>query len=192
MSAPELWRIEPPLVDRREILRYAGVRGDAPEISARLEECLSAMWQGMTYSVVFCELPVSELPLGESKSLSDRLAGCERAVIFAATVGLEPDRRILRYGSREPSRALLCQAIGTERVEALCDAFCDSLAEKYGKEGCVPRPRFSPGYGDCPLSLQRELLLRLDASRRIGVTLNKSLLMTPTKSVTAIVGIGKV
>ena len=32
---------EAPPVDRREILRYAGVRGDAPEIEILLEECLA-------------------------------------------------------------------------------------------------------------------------------------------------------
>ena len=181
MAAPE--------VDRREILRYAGAREGASELMPLLEDCLSAMWDGLTYSAVLCEISPEELPFAESRSLSARLSGCSRAVIFAATVGLEPDRRLLRYGSREPSRALLCQAIGTERVEALCDALCRELACEYAERGMTLRPRFSPGYGDCPLSLQRELLVRLDAAHRIGITLNESLLMTPTKSVTAIVGL---
>ncbi len=189
MSGVLVRRYDPPAVDEREILRYAGVRGEAPELLPILRDCLSSMWDRLTYRVAFCEVPVSELPVKESRSLDHRLAGCERAVIFGATVGLEPDRRLLRWGSREPTHALLCQAIGTERVEALCEGFCQELAEEYGERGMTLRPRFSPGYGDCPLSVQRDIVARLDTPRRIGLTLNESLLLSPTKSVTAIVGL---
>ena len=191
MSGVLVRRYAPPAVDQREILRYAGVKGEAPELLPILEECLSSMWEGFTYAVAFCEVSLSELPLGESRSLASRLAGCEHAVIFGATVGLEPDRRMVRYGSREPLRALLCQAIGTERVEALCEEFCRELSLEYAKKGRTLRPRFSPGYGDCPLALQREIITHLDTPRRIGLTLNESLLLSPTKSVTAIVGIAE-
>ena len=51
--------------------------------------------------------------------------------------------------------------------------------------------RFSAGYGDVPLELQRDIFALLDCPRRIGLTLNESLLMSPSKSVTAIVGISR-
>ena len=143
----------------------------------------------LVYKVAFCELDPSELPLSESRDLSRRLIGCDRVLIFAATVGLAPDRGLLRYGSREPLRGLLCQAIGAERIEALCEAFCSAVAEEYGKEGRVLRPRFSPGYGDCPLAWQRLIVDRLQAPKALGLTLNESLTLSPTKSVTAIIGI---
>jgi len=54
-------------------------------------------------------------------------------------------------------------------------------------EGLVSR--FSPGYGDLPLDYQRTLLSVLDTSRKIGVSLTDSLLMVPSKSVSAIVGV---
>ena len=80
----------------------------------------------------------------------------------------------------------MMQAIGAERIEALCDAFCRA----YGEEAGPCHPRISPGYGDFPLEAQRRLLPLLDGPRRSGLTLNGSLFMSPTKSVTAIVGIG--
>lgn len=52
--------------------------------------------------------------------------------------------------------------------------------------------RFSPGYGDLPLKTQRELIAKLDAPRKIGLTLNYNDLMIPMKSVTAIIGISDV
>ena len=48
--------------------------------------------------------------------------------------------------------------------------------------------RYSPGYGDLPLELQREIIRVLDCGRTIGITLTESLLMQPSKSVTAVIG----
>ena len=114
------------------------------------------------------------------------LADCIN-ILFAATVGVEIDRLIGKYGRLSPTKALLFQAIGAERIEALCDAFCADIKKEYntGLE-----PRFSPGYGDLPLSAQKNIFAVLDPERRIGLTLNSSLLMSPSKSVTAFVGLG--
>ena len=46
-------------------------------------------------------------------------------------------------------------------------------------------------YGDLPLEAQRDVFALLNPEKRIGVTLNDGLLMSPSKSVTAIAGIGK-
>ena len=78
------------------------------------------------------------------------------------------------------------QALGAERIEALCDAFCDSLISE---KGVLLRPRFSPGYGDLPLEVQKDIFSLLECHKRIGVSLNESLLMSPSKSVTAFVGL---
>lgn len=51
--------------------------------------------------------------------------------------------------------------------------------------------RYSPGYADFPLSAQRELLALLDAPRKVGVSLTDSLLMVPSKSVSAVIGVRK-
>ena len=110
-------------------------------------------------------------------------------VIFGATVGLEADRLIKRYSRLDTARAVMLQAIGAERIEALCDAFCADIEENVAERGLFTRPRFSPGYGDLPLEIQRDFVRVLDCRRKIGVTLNESLLMSPSKSVTAIIGL---
>ncbi len=190
---------EAPPVDRREILRYSGVRGSAPEVESLLDDCLAELSGRLTYRVCFAEYPVfvkeNTVMLGDirvvSSDLARRLEGCDRALIFAATVGHEIDRVIARYGRISPARALMVQAIGTERIEALCDAFEKEISEGQSRGGRQTRKRFSPGYGDIPLTLQREIFASLACTGRIGVSLNESLLMSPSKSVTAIIGIGK-
>ena len=84
----------------------------------------------------------------------------------------------------------MLQAIGAERIEALCDVFCEKIRLDAESAGLFPRPRFSPGYGDFPLELQKDIFRVLDCSRKIGLTLNESLLMSPSKSVTAVIGLG--
>lgn len=177
-----------PPVDRREILRYAGVRGAAPELETLLDDCLSELLGSLTYRVCYRLLFRTELePLLGASALSERfLQGFDRVLLFGATIGLAPDRLMLKYGSTSPTRALLIQAIGAERIGALCDLFCGEMRDTFGMVG----QRFSPGYGDLPLERQRLLFDLLGNTGQIGLTLNDSLLMSPTKSVTALLGVG--
>ncbi len=184
----------PPFCER-EILRYAGCKEAETSSVALLKECVEEAKTVLTYKVCYLELPLQRTGdicgLGNlamaSKQLSNNLKGCERALLFAATVGVGLDRLIAKYGHIAPSKALMLQAIGAERIETLCDAFCEDMAKTYGVE---LRPRFSPGYGDLKLEVQRSIFGLLECEKRIGLTLNDSMLMSPTKSVTAIVGIG--
>lgn len=185
---------EPPFCEK-EILRYAGCKEDSEEISSTLKECINEVKDKLTYKVCYRELPIKTdgniCDFGvfsvQSKDLSFNIKECERVILFAATVGVEIDRLIGKYGRLSPVKALMLQAIGAERIEALCDAFCADIEEEYDMGS---KPRFSPGYGDLPLSAQKDIFAVLDPQRRIGLTLNSSLLMSPSKSVTAFVGLG--
>lgn len=187
----------PPPVDRGEIFRYASCRRPGEREQELLDGCLAELGDALRYQVCFSLFPVraegGEVDLTftrvRSADLARQLAGCGEALVFAATVGLELDRFIARYGRLSPARALMFQAIGAERIEALCDAFCADQAAELGRSGRGLTRRFSPGYGDLPLALQREIFPVLDCPRKIGLSLNDSLLMTPSKSVTALAGV---
>ena len=186
-----------PDFDKKEILRYAGVRGDAPELDTLLQECMDEVERKLVYHICYREFAVvryaSHLDLGfiktESVGLKKNLSGCESIVLFAATVGMEIDRLIARYAILSPTKSLLFQAIGAERIESLCDTFCREIAEEKAMIGFKTYPRFSAGYGDFPLEAQKEIFAVLDCPRKIGLTLNQDLLMSPSKSVTAIIGV---
>ena len=182
----------PPL-NLREVRRYARVMGEDALTQTLIEECIAEAQPVLRYAVCYVQTEISRegnvLTLGaiqtESALLHKALEGCSSAVIFAATIGAPFDRLIQRYSRLSPAKALVLQALGAERVESLCDAFiCQFEAE----HNCRLRQRVSPGYGDLPLSLQRDIFRLLDCPRKIGLTLNESLLMSPSKSVTAIAG----
>ena len=184
---------------RREILRYAACREADTRTPALMDDCIKEIEPLLSYRVCFARFPVKRegewLDLGfarvQSIALEKNLDACEEIVLFAATVGLAPDRLSARYASVSPAKALLFDAIGTERVEALCDAFCAEVKEEAEKNGCFARPRFSAGYGDLALALQRDIFRALSPERHIGASLRESLIASPAKTVTAIVGISR-
>lgn len=187
---------EPP-VDKKEILRYAGVRGSVSEYLPPLEECLALALPSLSYRACYAYLSLSvdgdTVRIADrtvtSSSLAEHLSGCNEAVVFAATVGVELDRLIARYSSVSVTKALILEAIGNERIEALCDSLCVRLKEEAALRGLSTTPRFSQGYGDLPIEFGRDILALLDCPRKIGLYLNESLVMSPSKSVSAIVGL---
>ncbi|MBQ6937591.1 MAG: hypothetical protein IJN36_03660 [Clostridia bacterium] len=186
---------KPPLC-KKEILRYAMCREESEQVLSLLSSCIKEAEDRLCYKVCYCIVPVkiaeNTCDFGaicvKSEKLAKNLSGCEKAVLFSATVGAHIDRLIDRYSRIMPSRSLMMQAIGTERIEALCDAFCEDIKRETKMSLC---PRFSPGYGDLEIFVQREIFSLLDPPKRIGVCLNDSMLMSPSKSVTAFVGVKK-
>lgn len=189
---------EAPAWNRKEIARYARADASDERISALVEACIAEAQPVLEYrvcctigdvirsdsAVSFCGIETS------STVIAKALSGCEQIVLFAATIGAQFDRLIAKYSRLEPSKALILQAIGAERIESLCDAFCQKTDTELHDSGKSLRPRVSPGYGDIPLHMQQDLFRVLDCERKIGLTLNESLLMSPSKSVTALAGVG--
>lgn len=113
------------------------------------------------------------------------LTGCGSCLLIAGTLGVPLDQKMRYYSRFDMTRYVIMDAAASALVEETCDTLQESLPfSPYTF-------RFSPGYGDVPLSLQKQLLQVLDAGRRIGLTLTPNMLMLPQKSISGIVGIGK-
>ncbi|MBQ9914542.1 MAG: Vitamin B12 dependent methionine synthase activation subunit [Clostridia bacterium] len=183
-----------PPICQREILRYAGCREADAETLSLMENCLLEAENKLSYRVCYEVFPVEICgkccDFGafsvNSEQLAKLLSDCRQVIVFGATVGIGLDRLIQKYSRISPAKALMLQAIGTERIEALCDAFCEFLQKE---KKLTLRPRFSPGYGDLPLEIQGDIFTQLNCEKQIGLFLNDSLLMSPTKSVTAFLGV---
>lgn len=181
--------------DEKEILRYALMPASVPAPEELpLRECLEAARGAARCRAVWGRFPVARdgdaLNLGfavtASRNLRERLEGCGEILLFACTAGAEMDRRAARAKLASPVKGMLMHAIGAQQVEGACDLLCRRLAEAFPDRELGER--YSPGYGDLPLSLQREVFAALNCEKHIGVTLLDSLLMSPSKSVTAIIG----
>lgn len=183
-------------VNFSEVLRYSGAKSWDENLKTLIESCVSECERAnaVNYAVCFAVSPVSingdtsdfsAFKL-KSKNLANALRGAKSALIFACTIGMGIDRLIKKYSEINPARALVFQALGAERVETFTDVFLADYEKTYGVR---LSPRFSAGYGDLSLAAQKDIFNLLAPQKRIGLTLNDSLLMSPSKSVTAISGI---
>lgn len=180
-------------------LRYAGARGTADvRLRRTAEDCLRQLREGCSPAWRWLACPASVgggdvCRLGDwtvqSKRLAAGLAGCDRTFLFAATLGAAADRMLLRQETEDMGRAVLLQAAASAFLEHYSDSCMAYLRGKAEEDGYYLRPRVSPGDGDFALEQQRPLLDRLDAARRIGVTLTDALMLLPTKTVTAVIGL---
>ena len=184
--------------NEREILRYLGHRGqEIPEnVEELIKECERELEQMASPRAMWKEYPLSihdhVLVMGflqtKSKSLERNLRDCERVILFAATLGSRVDVLLHRYNMIQMSKAVVMQAASVAMLETFCDEKNQELKSSYEAKGWYLRPRFSPGYGDFPLECQREIAPALEMGKRIGVNLTDTLLMMPSKSVTAVIG----
>ena len=185
--------------DIDEAMRYLGVRSDPQgELRTRMtslaeELCSRCMprWIWRAFPLAHeGDQPVIGLgpvPLSlPGKSARAMLGGSERCVILVCTLGLTFDTWLRQEQARDMQRAVMLDALGSAFVEAACDAAEREIAAHLPRKHLTDR--FSPGYGDLPLTLQ-PALLSVTGAHRIGVTLTDSLLMNPQKRVSAIVGI---
>lgn len=126
-----------------------------------------------------------------SKNLSRNLDGCEKVVLLGATLGVQTDRLLKRYSYTDMARVVVLQACAAAVLEEYLDGWQDELRTQMKLQGYYLHPRFSPGYGDFSIEHQGEILRMLDGTKRIGLSVTDGNMLAPTKSVTAVIGLGK-
>lgn len=182
-----------------EILRYLRMReGEADgKLRARILEAATELADRIRPKAVSrryaCQVSEKEVAFEDcrivSRNLARHLRGCRELYLFAATLGPEPDRLVMRYQVSDRAKMIILQAAATAMMERFCGEEQAKLAAVCREEGLYVKPRFSPGYGDCPLAYQKEFFRYLDITKNIGVSLTEGNMMTPAKSVTAWIGI---
>lgn len=171
-----------------EVLRYMGCPPDRADgsLRAQVEACARELlgsirprWSWREAEITFEEggVRLAGGLLLPGEDLKAHLTGCNRAVIFCATLGAEADALIRRAERLDMGRALTLDCCASAAVEEVCDQIEGELQGKF--PGCSFPFRYSPGYGDLPLEVQGPLLDLLDAPRRVGLCATQNHLLTP-------------
>ena len=184
-------------LNENEILLYLGYRG--PEYPAELKEqiarCEKEVLAVSSPRLIWRRLSVDDANFSalalEGKDIRELLEGCREAVLMAVTLGQGIDRLLARNSVSNMADAVIMDACASTAIENVADNFERDLRRELEAENLYVTDRFSPGYGDLPLSTQRKLCAVLDAGRKIGLSLSPSMLMIPGKSVTAVLGISE-
>lgn len=182
-------------IEREEFLRYLGWKGQevGEELERKLDEAAKRCLALATPRCVVRKFALGEdltligtdfAPAGED--IRRHLSGCKEAYLFAATIGTGAERELTKLFAKSAEEALLFDTAASCAVESYADEVCEDLEKSAGRR---LTSRFSCGYGDFPLEQQRDIckLLRTDVS--IGVCCDENFLLTPRKSITALIGI---
>ena len=167
----------------RENLQAAEKKGDSArsagdnsaDTSAKLPE----------YQISFADLNFI------SKNLGINLKNCSKVILFGLTIGPLVDQKIRKAQLSGSTEAAIFQATGAMYAEGLTELLNKKIKEEYLSKGYKAHPRYSPGYGDISLEMQKDFF-RLLPLEKIGLTLMESLIMAPEKSVTAFIGLEKI
>ncbi len=179
-----------------EVLRYAGCHGHDERAEQMAENSIRSLSSVIRPRMISKICRVMQTPNGclfdnalliPGNDLSVLLNGCTQAALFACTLSAPTDAFIRKAELFDLSNALFLDSCATAAVEVLCDLFEEELQEQY--PDLKRTMRYSPGYGDVPLSVQEPFLAFLDAPRKIGLCATDSSILTPRKSVTAIIGL---
>lgn len=190
------------VIDKSEALRYLGINTVPPpqDILRLIDECGAELLHSVRPKYVYKIYPLTYqngIPMiacGDmalvGKTATDRLIGSTHIAVLSATLGLEADTLIRRGQMTDMTRALIYDACATDLIEKVCDRAASEISEIAKNDGFSVTDRFSPGYGDLSLKLQKGVCDILDTARKIGVSPTPELLLIPSKSVTAFIGIG--
>ncbi|MCM1468289.1 MAG: hypothetical protein NC086_09085 [Alistipes sp.] len=188
-------------LDRNEALRYMGQadRNCDARLESIMEDCEAKLLAAVRphYLYQSFDLVVEEDGVhlnGASlvltgEDIKKHLAGCEKAVLMCATLSSEVDRIIRVAEHADMLSALALDCLASTAVEQLCDKV--ELKIRRDFPGYEMTWRYGVGYGDLPISLQREFLAVLNAEKKIGLNATGSFILTPRKSVTAVIGLSR-
>lgn len=158
-----------------------------------INDCLKELEKVLSYKFAFVKMPITfkgdsicDLGFGDivSRDLCRVLSGCSYAYIVGVTTGIGVDRLLAKLSITSQAKNFITDGLSSAAAESLCE-YVDVYLRGNGKKPM----RYSPGYGDMSLDYQAKILESINARDTLGITLNTSLLMTPVKSITAIMGI---
>ncbi len=185
--------------DLREAARYMGYKHGAmpsEEICELAEEAYDELCKVINPKYIYKEYDFVRTNDGiiidgiefKSQKLFSHLRNSNSIILFGATLGQGVDALIRKYSVTDIAMTAIVQAVAGSMVENLCDIACDELKKQIIGEH---RPRFSPGFGDFNISAQADFFKLLPMNKQLGISLSDGFMMTPTKTVTAFIGVTK-
>lgn len=183
--------------DYKEVLKTLGYENESLDDSVKelllvcekeLKEIINACFVYRVFDYCDGEMKDSGFEL-EGETIKEHLDGCEKCVCFCTTLGGEVDALIRKKQITSMAEAMTIDKMASFLVEKACDKAEEIIMNDY--KGYEKTFRYGLGYGDFPITKQKEYLDMLDANRQVGVHVNDASMLMPTKSVTCLIGIKK-
>jgi 5-methyltetrahydrofolate--homocysteine methyltransferase len=183
-------------VNFSEALRYLGYGNNIPDektkellllCSKQLQEAMQGKFVYKVFDLVDGQIPNSKFKL-EGKAIAKHLTNCTKVIFMCATISAKVDALIRKKQIVSMAEAMITDSLASAVIEQVCDKAEERILKDFKEYEHTWR--FGLGYDDFPLEKQKEFLEILDAPKQIGVCVNSSMMLTPTKSVTCVIGLG--
>ncbi|MEZ4357316.1 MAG: methionine synthase [Eubacteriales bacterium] len=185
-------------IDKEEACRYLGYKGQPSEqVLNALIESEQRLLSVIAPRYIYSSFDINRVEKGvklrgtglvlTGKDILKHLEGSQKAVILSATIGANVDAVLRAAEISDIASAVMMDALASSAIEQVVDKVEEKIKDEFYKYKLTSR--FSPGYGDLPLNIQEKLLDVLNAPKRIGLCVNDKNMLTPIKSVTAVMGL---
>lgn len=188
------------LINTEEVIRYLGYGESAPDedMLKLIKECEDIISEVAKPEFVYkkgdIEVKEDGLLVCEGRlflpgdSIKEHLEGCSHTILCCATLSEKVDEIIEEAQNEDMLKTLLLDACANAAVEELRLYAEEVIGREYPDYDIVWQ--FGTGYGDLPLTIQPALIEELDAGS-IGVSVTKSCMLKPMKSVSGFLGLKK-
>ena len=189
-------------IDRNEVLRYLRTSKDLKDqnINRLIDESIEEIKNLINFRYLYQNYPIQITKDGvnilnttltlKGKSIKKHLNNSKEVYLMAATLGAQVDKKIAYYEKISVTKSMIFDACATTAIEEGCDRVEAEIKEQVLAQGNEDITfRYSPGYGDLAIDIQKKFLRILNAPKKIGLTASKYNMLIPTKSVTAIIGV---
>ncbi len=191
------------VIDRNKVCQRLGYKDRSPAahmlsvIDSQIEKAYKLIKPAYTYELKEIEhISGAEVSFGDSlvfssNTISYALSGCEWGALYVATIGGDLEEEMTRLMNKgDILEATILDAIGSTAVIQIRFNLQDTINEIAKAKGCRTTVRFSPGYCDWHVNQQKILFQSVDADS-VGVRLTESCMMIPIKSISGVIGLGK-
>ena len=181
-------------INKNEILKYLGYRtGEVPaDILGEIDEAISIVKKCARPKYVFRFFDIDDEVLKDiavGRDMAELLRNSFKVILFAVTLGNEIEMEIRKLSFTNLSMSVVVDATASAAIEAFAEELDRSFQKEFSEFYLTDR--FSPGYGDMPISIQNYFLTAINAKKEIGITTTAEGIMTPRKSITALMGVSK-
>lgn len=191
-------------INKNEVLRYLEYKNQNidEKLNNIIEDCIKATKDKINprytfgvysilnkdgYQIKFKDTNISII----SEDLSKLLSNCTKCIIIVTTLGVEIDNEIKRNSYSNLTKSIILDACATTAIEELCDLLENHIKSQLSKDGKYITKRYSPGYGDLSIDINKDIINLLNTQITIGLTITKDRIMIPRKSVIAIIGVSE-
>ncbi|HMM22593.1 MAG TPA: methionine synthase [Selenomonadales bacterium] len=185
-------------LSEQETRRYAGLGGSASFPGELVASACGdglllakprATWKRYAYNRDRQIIHAPSPALISSRDVAAHLQAAVEVAVLAVTIGPQLEKEVTRrFAAGDYTAGLLLDAAGTTAVEQTADEACKYLAGEAARAGLGCTSRYSPGYGDWAVEEQPSVLTLADGAA-IGITINESCILSPRKSITAVIGL---